>query len=88
MKQKIKHFMNVDNSVLIKCMYRKFSPISAYFNKKREVVYSFPKSWSHMMCLPVPQKSQKDPVSLEELCNITPLVGLGSTRLVGILVIK
>jgi len=24
------------------------------------------------LCVLVPQKSQKDPVSLEELCNITP----------------
>ena len=31
----------------------------------------------------VPQKSWKDPVSLEELCNLSPLTGLGLLHKVG-----
>ena len=45
----------------------------------------FPKSWSEVNCFFViySQKSQKDPVTLEELCNITPLASLGLLHKVG-----
>ena len=31
----------------------------------------------NVICVSVPQKSQKDPLSLEELHNVTPLASLG-----------
>ena len=46
----------------------------------------FPKSWSEVNCflfVICTQKSQKDPVTLEELCNITPLASLGLLHKVG-----